>query len=174
MPDQGAISTAYVLFEIAGTTYAVPSENVLHLEMVERITPVPDTYPYVEGVFFSRGLILPAISLRIRFGLERIDYGLSTRLIVTRIGERIVGFIVDSAREFLTIAPETILPPPEEMSEISGNYISGVARMGERLVLMLDLAEVIKPAEAAGLPPSRDQDGAASPGAQATSPGEST
>src|SRR5262245_38220364 len=108
----GDHAEAYVLFELAGTAYALPSRDVERMEMVEQITPVPNALPFVEGVVFSRGRVVPALSLRRRFGFERLAFDLRTRLIVVGHGERTVGLIVDSAREFVQIAVEAIQPPP--------------------------------------------------------------
>ena len=62
----------YILFTVAGTAYALPSQAVAHVEMIEQITRVPDAPPYVDGVVFSRGQVVPAINLRARFGFEHL------------------------------------------------------------------------------------------------------
>ncbi len=152
MPDEKKESTSLVLFKLDGATYGISTENVLHLEMVEQVTPVPETLPFVDGVVFSRGQVIPALNLRVRFGFEKIPYGISTRLIVLRVRERIIGFIVDSAREFISIPYESILPPPEQISELSSKYLTGIARIDERIILLLDLDEVLKPGDIEKLP----------------------
>jgi two-component system chemotaxis sensor kinase CheA len=133
----------FVLFELAGATYALPSRLVRHMEMVEQLTPVPSAPPFVAGVVLSRGQVLPAIDLRARFGFEPIPYTLRTRLIVVDAGERRVGLIVDTAREFVAIAPEAVQPPPEGIAGLSGGYLRGIANLGERLALLIDLDEVL-------------------------------
>lgn len=138
-----ADATTYVLFELAGTAYAIPSSDVHRMEMVEEITPVPTAPPYVEGVVFTRGKVVPAINLRTRFGFERAEFTLATRLIVVAQGSRLVGLIVDSAREFVKIAPEAIQPPPEALAGTSGRYVQGVASATDRLILILDVAGVV-------------------------------
>ena len=65
----------YILFIVAGTTYALPSHEVAHVEMVEQITRVPNAPAFVDGVVFSRGQVVPAVNLRARFGFERAPYG---------------------------------------------------------------------------------------------------
>lgn len=149
----------FVLFELGGTTYAIRSRDVRHLEMIEHLTPVPDALYFVEGVVFSRGQVIPALSLRARFGFEKIPYDLRTRLIVTQIGERTVGFIVDAAREFASIPDEAILPPPEDISELSGKYLEGIARIGERIMLILNLQEILNPSETDSLPEDGGESG---------------
>jgi purine-binding chemotaxis protein CheW len=136
-------ATTYVLFELAGTAYAIPSSDVQRMEMVEQITPVPNAPPYVEGVVFTRGKVVPAVNLRTRFGFERAEFTLATRLIVVAQGTRLVGLIVDSAREFITVSPDEIQPPPEALSGTSGRYVRGVAASRDRLILILDVAGVV-------------------------------
>jgi purine-binding chemotaxis protein CheW len=133
----------YVLFNLAGTAYALNSSDVQRMEMIEQVTPVPNAPSFVDGVVFSRGKVVPAINLRSRFGFERAAYDLKTRLIVVAHGERVVGLIVDAAREFVAISDESIQPPPETMSGTSGRYLRGVADINGRIILVLDVAGVL-------------------------------
>jgi purine-binding chemotaxis protein CheW len=147
MDDEKRMAEAYIAFELAGTTYAVPSSVVQQVEMIEQITPVPNAPPAVEGVVYSRGQVIPAVSLRSRFGFEKIPIGLRTRLIVVNIGDRTVGLIVDTAREFISIAPNTIQAPNDTISGMSGKYLKGIATMADRIILILDLEQVINLSE---------------------------
>jgi len=134
----------YILFNVAGTTYAVRSQDVLHMEMIEHITPVPNAPAFVEGVVFSRGQVVPVMNLRRRFGFDRQDLDLRTRLIVVQNEGRRVGLLVDEAREFITIADSAVHPPNEAIGGLSGNYLDGVATLGERIVLILNIREVVE------------------------------
>ena len=133
----------FILFELAGTTYGVRSRFVQQMEMIEHITPVPNSPPAVEGVVLARGQVIPALSLRARFGFERIPYDLRARLVVVSAGARTIGLIVDTAREFVRIPPGTIEPPPEAITGLSGRYLEGIATIGGRMILVLNLEEVI-------------------------------
>jgi purine-binding chemotaxis protein CheW len=133
------MAETYVLFELAGTTYGVRTRDVQHMEMLERVTPVPNTSPAVEGVVFSRGQVIPALNLRVRFGLPREPHTMRSRLIVIQLQQRLVGLIVDSAREFMAIPEEAIRPIEEAVTGMEGNYLKGIATLGQRLVLLLDL-----------------------------------
>lgn len=137
-------SEPFILFELAGTTYGIRSRQVRQIEMFDHITPVPDAPPFIDGVVFARGQVIPAVNLRARFGFERLGHDLRTRLIVIGTGARTVGLVVDTAREFLAIPEDTITEPPEEISGLSGRYLEGIATLGERLVLILDIDEVLK------------------------------
>ena len=137
----------YILFTVAGTTYALPSDQVAHVEMAEAITRVPNAAPFVDGVVFSRGEVVPAINMRARFGFERTAQDLRTRLLVVQSGARHVGLLVDECREFLSIPAAAIQPPAEGLSAIGARYISGIATSHERLIVILDLEAMLNSAE---------------------------
>ena len=137
------MSHTYILFTVAGTSYALKSDTVLHMEMVEHITPVPNAAPSVEGVVFSRGHVVPVINLRARFGFDRKPMDLRTRLLVVEREGRRIGLLADDAREFIRIDHGTIHPPHQAIGGLSGNYLEGVATLGERIVLILDVREVV-------------------------------
>lgn len=134
----------FILFELAGTTYAVRSREVQEMEMVEHITPVPNAPPYVEGVVFLRGQVIPVVNLRVRFGIEKAPFNIQTRLIVVRHGERAVGLIVDTCRRFTRIPTQSIQPPPDVISESTKHYLHGFVMVDEKPVLVLDVGAVIE------------------------------
>ena len=141
------MTETYILFTLVGTTYAVRTRDVQHMEMVEEITPVPNAPPFVEGVVFSRGQVVPVLNLRARFGFERVAADIRARLLVVQVTGRTLGLLVDSAREFAPIAAEAIRPPQDALTGLNGNYLEGVAVLNDRIVLILDLAAVIDVAE---------------------------
>jgi chemotaxis signal transduction protein len=147
MNDNMQPDESFVLFEVAGTTYALPSHSVQQMEMIEKITTVPNAPGFVAGIVFIRGKVVPAIDLRLRFGLEPIPYSLRTRLIVVNTNGRSVGLIADSAREFIRVPGSAIQPPPEALAALSGNYLRGVFTLGSRLVLLIDIDPVLDPGE---------------------------
>jgi purine-binding chemotaxis protein CheW len=138
-----ATTETYILFAVAGTTYALRSRDVAHVEMVEQVTGVPNAAAHVDGVVFSRGEVVPALNLRARFGFQRAPYDLSARLLVVRAGSRTVGLVVDAAREFVSIDPASIQPPATALTGLSGRYLEGVANIGDRLILLLNLEEIL-------------------------------
>lgn len=129
----------FILFTVAGTTYALRSKDVAHIEMVDQVTAVPNAAHFVDGVVFSRGQVVPALNLRARFGFEKAPYDLSSRLLVVHAAGRSVGLVVDAAREFVSLDPATIQPPNAALTGLSGRYLEGVANIGDRLILVLDL-----------------------------------
>ncbi|MGH9140235.1 MAG: chemotaxis protein CheW [Vicinamibacterales bacterium] len=139
---------SYILFTVAGTTYALPSREVRHMEMIEDVTRVPNAPVFIDGVVFSRGQVVPVVNLRVRFGFERAPFDLRSRLIVVQSVTRLIGLVADAAREFVKIPPEAIQPPNEALAGMSGRYVEGIASMGDRLVLILSLDRILNFAEA--------------------------
>jgi purine-binding chemotaxis protein CheW len=136
-------SEHFILFELAGTTYGVRSRFVQQLEMIEHVTPVPNASGAVEGIVFARGQVVPVMNLRVRFGFEKIPFDLRSRLIVVNTGGRVVGMMVDAAREFFNIPASAIEAPPEAITGLSGKYLEGIATLNGRMIMILNLDEVI-------------------------------
>jgi purine-binding chemotaxis protein CheW len=153
-----SLAESYILFELADSAYAVDSAHVQHVEMFEHITPVPNAAPAVDGVVLSRGQVTPAINLRARFGLPRSAPTPRTRLIFIKVQQRVVALVVDAAREFHKIPAAGIKPIQETLVGIEGNYVTGIATVRNRSVLILDLGAVLTIEEinppAAESPPS--------------------
>ena len=135
---------SYVLCEVAGTLYAVGSDDIEQLDMLGGVTPVPNAPAFVDGVTSIRGRVVPVVNMRARFGFDRAEADLRTRVVVVRSGARAVGLVVDSAREFAAIPASSVQPPPDALSEESTRYFRGIAHLGQRLVLLLDVRELLQ------------------------------
>ena len=133
----------FILFELAGTMYGVRSRFVQQVEMIEDVASVPNAHAAVEGVVLVRGQVIPALNLRTRFGFDTIERDLRSRLVVINTGTRVVGLVVDTAREFLKIPTDSIEPPPEALTGLSGHYLEGIATIGGRMILILNLEAVL-------------------------------
>ena len=153
MTTRASGTDSYVLCELAGATYALRSDDIQQLEMVGTPTPVPNAPPYVEGVVAVRGQVIPAVSLRARFGFPRAPHDVRSRLVVVRAAGRTVGLIVDRAREFASIPPDAVKPLPEGIGGLSGRYLCGIAQKGDRLLLIVDVAELLA-GDAAAIEPA--------------------
>ena len=136
--------SSFVLFELAGNTCGRRSQVVQSVEMVGHITAVPNTLPFVEGVTFTRGQLISSINLRVRLGFPRIPVDLRARMFVVRSKARTAGILVDSAREFIFIPADSIQPPGEITAGVNGRYVEGIATIGNRSVLILNLEEAIE------------------------------
>jgi len=136
-------SESFVLFELAGNTCGVRSRALQSVEMVEHVTAVPNALPFVEGLTFTRGQVIPSINLRIRLGFPRIAIDLRTRMLVVRSKDRMAGMLVDSAWEFISIPAAAIQPPRGTIAGFSMRYVEGIATLGNRSVLILNLEAII-------------------------------
>jgi purine-binding chemotaxis protein CheW len=137
------MSALHVLFKVADSDYALPASEVLHMESFERATRVPGAPPYVAGVIQSRRRVVPVVDLRARFGLPEAARTLDARVIVVQGCPRIVGLLVDSAREVLNIAPEQHHAPPEVVARDARGFVRSIAQLGPRLIMLLDAQKVI-------------------------------
>lgn len=141
--DEKAEKEPFILFEVAKTTYGVRSHFVQQMEMIDNITGVPNTPGYIDGVMFARGEAIPVINLRARFGRERIDYDLKTRVIIIRYEGRSVGLIADAAREYVNLPAGSI----QQTSGIMGSdasWLEGIIKSGDRTILILNINELLK------------------------------
>jgi purine-binding chemotaxis protein CheW len=135
---------SFIVFTVAGTAYALPSQQVAHVEMIQDVTAVPNAAHFLDGVVFSRGQVVPALNLRARFGFEKAPYDVATRLLVVSAADgRQVGLVADSAREFTTIDASMIQPPAAALSGSTTRYLDGVANVAGRLILLVDLPAIL-------------------------------
>ena len=132
-----------VSFCIGSEEYGVDILQVQEINRMVEITKVPQAPHYVEGVINLRGKVIPIIDLRKRFNLELKEHDKNTRIVVVDIGGNIMGMIVDSVSEVLRLQADTIEPPPELVTGVNSEYIKGVAKLEDRLLIFLDLSRVI-------------------------------
>ncbi|MFD1952654.1 chemotaxis protein CheW [Paenibacillus thailandensis] len=137
-----------IVFALNNEEYGIEVDKVRTIERMMPITRVPKTYSFIKGVVNLRGIVVPVIDLRGRFGLEETPVTDNSRIIVVALEEMEVGFIVDSANDVIDIDRDTIDSPPEVVGGIKAKYLDGIAKLGEnRLLIMLNLAEVLNKSE---------------------------
>jgi purine-binding chemotaxis protein CheW len=140
-----------VSFNIGTEEFGVDILKVQEINRMVEITRVPQAPHYVEGVINLRGKVIPIVDLRKRFGLELKEHDKNTRIVVVDIGGNIMGMIVDSVSEVLRLPASTIEPPPEIVTGVNSEYIKGVAKLEDRLLIFLDLSRVIDAEEMAAV-----------------------
>ncbi|WP_110929436.1 chemotaxis protein CheW [Bacillus massiliglaciei] len=132
-----------IVFQIKDKEYVIPVDKVKGIEKLLYITRVPKTIPFVKGVINLRGVITPVIDLRVRFGFEETKYDESTRIIIVTIQGMEIGLIVDSANDVLDLPVDSIEPQPEIVGQVSSEYISGVANLEKRLLILINLENIL-------------------------------
>ena len=136
-----------VTFHIGDEEFGVEILKVQEIIRMMGITRVPRAPDFVEGVINLRGKVIPIIDLRKRFGMAAQEHDKHTRIIVIEINKVIVGFVVDSVSEVLRIPANTVEPPPAIISGIESEYISGVGKLADRLLILLDLDRLLSRGE---------------------------
>ena len=106
-------------------------------------TSVPDMPPYIEGVVDYQGRVVPIVNLRLRFELPRMDVVSETRTLVLNVGGEWIGVVVDAVTEVASFTPADLQPPPKMFRGLAGDYLKGIIRRGERLVIFLDVDKLL-------------------------------
>lgn len=140
-PSQQIVQVA--TFRLGAEEYGVDISQIREIIRIVDITRVPRTPDFMEGVINLRGQLIPIVDLRCRFGMPRAERTKDTRIIVAEIGSKRVGMIVDSANEVLNIPIEAIEEAPEIIAGVGAEYLQGVGKVADRLVILLDLTMVV-------------------------------
>jgi len=128
-------------------TCGVPISLVHEIVRVPEITAVPDAPHCIEGVINLRGKIVSVVDLRKRFGEREIRRTKKNRILVVEVQGKMVGLIVDAASEVLKVPPSEVEQPPEVFEEGELNYVTGVGKLKDRLVIMVDLNKILQRGE---------------------------
>jgi purine-binding chemotaxis protein CheW len=140
-----------VIFELGTENFGVDISAVESIIKMQELTRVPHAPSFVEGVTNLRGVVLPVIDLRKRFSMPTQEATRETRIVVINIGGVKVGMVVDSVSEVLTIDDKSVEPTPPMVSTLDSVFIIGIAKLGDRLVILLDLEKVLSTGEKAKL-----------------------
>lgn len=143
----GGDENQFLTFILAGEEYGVDILSVQEIKGWGGVTPIPNTPPYVRGVINLRGTIVPIVDLRLRFDLPSIEYGRTTVVIVVGVksgeSERVVGMVVDAVSDVYNIAPENVKPAPEFCASVDTAFVRGLATVGPKMVILLDLPNLL-------------------------------
>ncbi len=132
-----------VTFNIAEEEFGVDILTVQEIIRIMQITVVPRAPEFIEGVINLRGKVIPVIDMRKRFRLPPAKRDSRTRIIVMEFGQKIVGFLVDGVSEVLRISADTVEAPPAVVAGIGSEYIKGVGKLNDRLLILLDLDHLL-------------------------------
>jgi purine-binding chemotaxis protein CheW len=133
-------------FKVGRETYGVPITSLHEIVRVPEITAVPDAPDYLEGVINLRGKIVSVMDLRKRFGEKQATVKKNNRILVVEHAGRLAGLIVDSASEVLKIPADAVEAPPAVFQEGGLNCVTGLGKVGGRLVVLLDMSKLLAPA----------------------------
>lgn len=131
-----------VTFMVGTEEFAIPILSVQEINRMMPITRVPKSPPFVEGVINLRGKIIPVVDLRKRFGLAAPADSNDNRIVVVEVAKRVIGFTVDRVNEVLRIQAGIVEPPPPMVRGIESEYVEGVGKLDDRLLILLDLSRL--------------------------------
>jgi purine-binding chemotaxis protein CheW len=132
-----------VSFTIGQEEFGLDIQSIQEINRMVEITRVPNSPEFVSGVINLRGKVIPIIDLRKRFGFPPKESDRNTRIIVVELGSMVVGFVVDSVSEVLRIPKSITEPPPSIVAGIGSEYITAVAKLENRLLILLDLERIL-------------------------------
>jgi purine-binding chemotaxis protein CheW len=133
----------FLTFTLQNEEYGIEILKVQEIKGFSKITPIPNAPPFVRGVMNLRGTVVPIIDLRARFSMTEKDYDQFTCIIVVNVGTRVVGLVVDTVSDVLNIPNDSIADPPELASVGDSSCITGMGKLGERIVMLLDTGRLV-------------------------------
>lgn len=135
-----------VSFHVGGEEFGLDILRVQEIIRIQQLTRVPNSPEFMDGVINLRGRVIPVISLRKVFGLGELAFDKQTRIVVVEVKGSVLGFIVDSVSEVLRIPAATVEPPPR-LGKVDREYVSGVGKLDDRLLILLNLEHLMSSAE---------------------------
>lgn len=136
-----------VVFRLHNEEFGVEITDVREIVKPRHITRLPHVADYIEGVTNLRGEVIPVICLRKRFGLEPQEETQDTRIIMLEIDDGMVGFIVDAVTETLRLPEDAIDPPPSNIAGLRADYLAGVGKIDDRLLILLEVDKILSSQE---------------------------
>ena len=136
-------SKQFVIFSLEGEEYGIEILRVKEIKEMIRITRVPKAPHYVRGVINLRGEVIPIVDLRKKFNLEKRNDNDNTRIIIVAVEEITVGLVVDTSSEVIGIMIKDIEEAPETVGSFEQGYISGIGKVGSRLIILLNVDKIL-------------------------------
>ena len=141
--DQTSDLLQLVGFQLGDEEYGIDILKVQEINRVTEITKIPQSPEFVEGVINLRGNVIPIIDLRKRFHMPEREHDRQTRIVVGEIEGRTVGFIVDAVSEVIRLPANSVEPPPKIVADQQVEYIKGVGKLDDRLLMLLDIDKIL-------------------------------
>ena len=141
--DSRVARAEFLSFRLGREDYAIDILQVREIRAHEPVTRIANAPAFMRGVINLRGTIVPIVDLRLRFALEKADYDKFTVVIILNIAQRAVGIVVDAVSDVVALAADEIRPPPEFNGALDGGFIRGLALLGERMLILIDMAALL-------------------------------
>lgn len=142
-----AASAEYLSFRLGAEEYGIDILRVQEIRSYEEPTRIANAPSFIKGVVNLRGVIVPVVDLRIKLGCEKVEYNGFTVVIVLNVRGRVVGAVVDSVSDVLELAGDLIKPAPEMSLAMDTSFITGIASVGERMLILMDIEALMSSAD---------------------------
>ncbi|HUO32688.1 MAG TPA: chemotaxis protein CheW [Bryobacteraceae bacterium] len=139
----------FLTFVLGEEQYGIEILKVQEIKGYSAITPIPNTPAYIKGVINLRGTVVPVVDLRAKFSLAATEYNKFTVIIVVTVGEKVIGMLVDAVSDVMDIAASEMRTAPDLGVRVDTRFISGMATVGERMTVLLDIDRLLSADEAA-------------------------
>jgi purine-binding chemotaxis protein CheW len=133
----------YLTFRLGNEEYGVEILKVQEIKGYSAVTPIPNMPDYLKGVMNLRGTIVPIVDLRAKFAMAQTDHNQFTVIIVVTVGTKVMGLLVDAVSDVLNIPKHDVQPTPDFGGQVDARYINGMAKTGDKLVVLLDIDRVM-------------------------------
>ncbi len=140
---EGTGTMQLVSFRLAQEEYGIEITKVQEIILMGEITRVPQTPDYIKGLINLRSTVIPIVDLRLRFGLAQEEATDETRIMVVNVAGKTIGIIVDAVSEVLRISQEQIAPPPPTVAGLGREYLTGLVKLEQRLLILLDIDKIL-------------------------------
>ncbi len=141
----------YLTFSLGDEEYGLEILKVQEIKGYSAVTPIPNTPPHVKGVMNLRGTVIPVVDLRTKFSLDAVEYSKFSVIIIVTVAEKTIGLIVDAVSDVLEIPVAEIRPAPNLGTRTDTRFISGMAELDQKLVVLLDLDKLLSEDDVAAL-----------------------
>ena len=150
-PNPSAASAAkaleFLAFTLGQEEYGIDIQKVQELRGYDAVTRIANAPEHIKGVVNLRGIIVPIIDMRIKFNLGTPTYDQFTVVIILNTASRVMGMVVDSVSDVITLSPEQIKPAPEMGSVLDTNYLIGLGTLDDRMLILVDIEKLMTSAE---------------------------
>jgi purine-binding chemotaxis protein CheW len=139
----------FLTFRLGAEEYGIDILRVQEIRGYEQPTRIANAPSFIKGVINLRGVIVPIVDLRLKFGLEKAEYNTFTVVIILNIASRVVGIVVDQVSDVIELSSEQIKPAPEFSDNIEAGYIQGLGQVGERMLILTDIERLMSSSDMA-------------------------
>ncbi len=147
--DEGGYAQEFLTFTLGPEEYAIDILKVQEIRGYEQPTTIANVPDFIKGVINLRGIIVPIVDLRIKFGVGKAEYTPFTVVIILSISGRVVGIVVDGVSDVTSLRSEQIRPAPEFAASVDTRYIKGLGTLDERMLIVVDIERLMLSAEMA-------------------------